>query len=199
MVMAKNLLSAIGLSLKEAYGRKENLVESSSEANRSWQPEVEVGSKLQEDEALNATFIGKMHNDDSYTTEVETNRHIGECAIKGCGTKEVSGKCVVSPGNSKSVSRKIKGPDSKLIDLASWVDMVSKGLKDGIGPIDVANDVKKDKLIGFTDEEENGLCGELNAMSFRASEDMLCMGLYTLDELRGSTTPVKSTKKKSAW
>ncbi|KAK8488594.1 hypothetical protein V6N11_037872 [Hibiscus sabdariffa] len=174
-------------------------VESSSEANQSWQPEVEVGSKLQKgDEELNATFIGKMHNDDSYTIEVETNRHIGECAIKGCGTKEVSGKCVVSPGNSKYVSRKIKGQDSKLIEGVSWVDMVCKGLKDGIGPIDVVNDDKKDKLIGFTDDGENGLCGELNAMSFWVSEDMHCMGLYTLDELRGSTKPVKSIKKKSA-
>ncbi|KAK8996850.1 hypothetical protein V6N11_020346 [Hibiscus sabdariffa] len=100
---------------------------------------------------------------------------------------------------NKSVSRKIKGQDSKLIEGVSWVDMVCKGLKDGIGPIDVVNDDKKDKLIGFTDDEEKGLCGELNAMSFRASEDMHCMGLYTLDDLRGSTEPVKSIKKKSAW
>ncbi|KAK8623424.1 hypothetical protein V6N13_118309 [Hibiscus sabdariffa] len=110
-----------------------------------------------------------MHNDDSYTIEVETNRHIG---VRRMRYKRLWNQGEVSD---------------------------SLGLKDGIGPIDVVNDDKKDKLIGFTDDEEKGLCGELNAMSFRASEDMHCMGLYTLDDLRGSTEPVKSIKKKSAW
>ncbi|KAK8490447.1 hypothetical protein V6N11_061757 [Hibiscus sabdariffa] len=128
-----------------ALGRKEGKVstmhssgsqsDSTSETNRRQTQDVDVGSKLQSvDEAISAVFLGKGKNVDCSTSELNSNRILGECEL--LGNNDIDGNeasCVSFVKKDTSTLNlkdglTINNMDGKL----SWVDVVTKGQNIGL-------------------------------------------------------------------
>ncbi|KAK8589605.1 hypothetical protein V6N12_023999 [Hibiscus sabdariffa] len=122
------------------HAKEDSSSDSSSELSRSEPSEVDRGSKLQEeDEAVNACFIGREDKNDGCLEAIESNRHLGERELKG------NGHVMENPNNYNQLS----GEGNRVLEQAerlqvplrekveSRADVFAKGIEGNVSHDDI--------------------------------------------------------------